>query len=79
MITFEFEGNTFECDETVAGDYMVIKMMSRSRENPAALFDAFERLFNGKDEEYARLVGGKFGKMMDLFAAAVDAVGAKNS
>lgn len=79
MINFEFEGNTFECDETVAHDYKVIKAMAKAQTNPAALFDSFERMFAGRDEEYAEKVGGTIEAMTDLFSAAIVAAGAKNS
>ena len=79
MVTFEFEGNTFECDETAARDYKVIKSMAKARTNPAALFEGFERMFAGRDEEYAEKVGGTLEAMTALFSAALEAAGAKNS
>ena len=79
MVEFEYKGKAYECDEAAAKDYKVIKAIAKSKDNPAALFDGFERIFAGRDEEYAESVGG-IGGMVDLFAAALKAVGdqAKN-
>jgi hypothetical protein len=40
----------------------------------------FQTLFNGKDREYARAIGGKVDKMGELLTAAIAAAGedAKN-
>ena len=78
MISFEFEGNTFECDEDAARNYRVIKAISRAQTNPRALFDSFEAIFAGHDEEYAEQVGGTLEDMTRLFGAAIEAAGAKN-
>lgn len=75
MLKFKYNGETFECDEKAATDYRVLKSMSKMGTNPAAFFDGFERIFSGKDEEYAEKVGGSIEEMGNLLSAAVEAVG----
>lgn len=80
MVTFEFEGKQFEADEEVLTDYEFVADILEADEEPKALIRAFRTLFNGRDREYARMVGGKLAKMGELLRAAFDAAGdgAKN-
>lgn len=80
MITFEFEGKQFEADEDVLTDYEFVADILEADEEPKALIRAFRALFNGRDREYARMVGGKLAKMGELLRAAFAAAGdgAKN-
>lgn len=80
MITFEFEGQQFEADETLLEDYEFIADVLTADDDPKAMIRCFRALFVGKDREYARQLGGKFAKMGELLAAAIEAAGtdAKN-
>lgn len=78
MVKFEFQGKEYEADERAAHDYRIIKAVATAKTNPAALFDAFERMFMGKDELYAEQVGGTIEAMTELFGAALEAADAKN-
>ena len=80
MVTFEFEGKQFEADEDVLTDYEFVADILSAAEEPKALIRAFRTLFNGRDREYARMVGGKLAKMGELLRAAFAAAGdgAKN-
>lgn len=80
MVAFEFEGNQYECDDSLLHDYCFMADLIEADENPKALVSCFKSLFCGKDREYAKIVGGTIEKMAALLAAAVAAAGdgAKN-
>lgn len=64
--TIEFEGHVFEYDDAEAKDYRNLKRVMKSATNPSGLFDAMERIFAGKDEEYAEMLGGNLEKLGQL-------------
>lgn len=64
--TIEFEGHEFEYDVAEAKDYRNLKRVMKAATNPSGLFDAMEKIFAGKDEEYAEVLGGDFEKLGQL-------------
>jgi len=80
VITFEFEGKQFEANDDVLTDYEFVADVLTADEDPKAMIRCFQTLFNGKDREYARAIGGKVDKMGELLTAAIGAAGedAKN-
>lgn len=56
MRTIEYEGQTFEYDESCIFDYGWQKQLAA--DEPSKNFRAAERLFCGKDEEVAERLGG---------------------
>jgi len=80
MITFEFEGKQFECDEDVLTDYEFVADILEADEEPKALIRCFRAVFAGRDREYSRAIGGKLSTMGELLRAAFEAAGdeAKN-
>lgn len=80
MITFEFAGQQFECDESVLTDYEFMADILYADEEPKALIRCFRTIFAGRDREYARAIGGKTADMGELLRAAIEAAGeaAKN-
>ena len=77
-LKFTFEGKTFECVPAMVKNYKVQKAMANGESNPVGMYKAIELVFNGKDEEYADMLGGTIDKLSELYIAAVEAVGAKN-
>ena len=77
-LTFEFEGKKFECVPAAVKNYKVQKAMANGEKNPLGMYNAIELVFNGRDEEYADMLGGTIDKLSELYVAAVEAVGAKN-
>lgn len=79
-MTFDFEDMTFEADESVLEDYGFMCDILTADEDPKAVVRCFRALFCGRDREYAKALGGKFAKMGELLAAAIQAAGeaAKN-
>ena len=80
MVTFEFEGLRFEADDEVLTDYDFVCDVLTADDDPKALVRCFRAVFDGRDREYAKALGGKFAKMGELLAAAIKAAGedAKN-
>ena len=71
-------GGEFECDADSLRDYRTLKQFALADKNPAGLFEALERVYMGRDEEYVERVGGMDG-LAKLNDAAVEAAKAKNS
>jgi hypothetical protein len=71
LVDFEFEGATYQVDADAFKDYRVAKWIALSAENPACAFKAFERIFDGRDEEYADALGGDAEKMGELMQSAL--------
>ena len=79
MRTIEFNGVQIEYDETVLKSYSNTKRLARAKEDPANVFDVFEKLYLGKDEEIAEALGGTEEVMGQLFkAVTADASKADN-
>lgn len=77
VVAFEYEGAEYEADAAALRDYAVIKAVTRVDSDPAGFFGAMERVFMGRDEEYAAQAGG-VGGIAELFSAAAEAANAKN-
>ena len=58
MRTIKFDGQEFEYDETALKDYGVQKGLALGMDNVPRFFRAVEKVFAGKDEEYAEKLGG---------------------
>lgn len=79
IIQFEFEGEGFEVNSDRINSYKTMKAIAKAKDDPACMFTVLEAVFDGKDEDYAERLGGSMEKMGELVAAAIEAVGAKNS
>ena len=79
IVTFVLDGKEFEADRSALTSYKVTKMVANAENDPSGYFEAMERIFMGRDEEYAEALGGGADKVAELYAAAAKAVGAKNS
>lgn len=82
QVKFTVEGvkGEFFVDADELNSYRNMKAMAFGAKNPTAMYEAMERIYMGKDEEYAERVGGMDG-MEKLNSAAAEAVKAelKNS
>ena len=78
-IKFQVEGveGDFFVDADALRDYRTIKAFALADANPAGFYAAMEKVYMGKDEEYAERVGG-IDHIADLNTAAAEAVNAKN-
>lgn len=79
-VTFEVEGveGEFACDADELRSYRTVKQLAMAEARPEGLFEALERVYMGRDEEYVERVGG-FDRIGALNDAAVEAARAKNS
>lgn len=77
-LKFEFKGKTFECVPKMVRNYRLQKAIANGENNPVGYYNALSAMFNGKDEEYADELGGDMAELMELYAAAVEIVAAKN-
>ena len=71
MASVEYNGSEYEYDETALTNYKVAKCLSRAGENPSLAFYAFEKIFNGHDEEYAEQLGGDQAEFGELVKAVI--------
>ena len=78
-IEFEYEGPAFEADARELRSYRNSKAIANSSNDPGGYFAALERIFAGRDEEYAERLGGGADTVANLYVAAAEAAGAKNS
>jgi hypothetical protein len=80
QVKFNVEGieGDFFCDADELKSYRTIKQLSLAEKHPDGLFEALERVYMGKDEEYVERVGG-FESIHELNDAAAEAAKAKNS
>lgn len=77
MRTVEFEGNKFKYDEKCVKSYKWMKGATSG--NLTKLYQCFERLFAGHDEEYADLLDDDNEKMQELITKCIEDMGqAKN-
>lgn len=72
-----FDGEEYEYDPAALKSYSVIKAVSNPNE-PMRFFGAFEKIFKGKDVEYAERLGDSIEKMAELVALIAEDAGAKN-
>ena len=77
MRSIEFEGQTFEYDETSLKDYAVQKALSLGTEDMPRFFRAIERIFTGKDVEYSEAVGGDITELIKAVFADATAASAE--
>lgn len=80
-ITFAVPGyeGEFKADYDELTSYRTNKQFAMSEKNPAGMFEAFERVFAGHDEEYMDRLGGSVESTGVLMQAAFEAAKAKNS
>ena len=78
-VVFEVEGvdGEFACDADEMRSYRTIKQLAMGDVRPAGVFEAMERVYMGRDEEYVERVGG-VDALARLNDAATEAVKAKN-
>ena len=68
----KFENKKFEYDSSLINSYSFAKLIARAKDDNVLFFEAMERVFMGKDEEYAEKLGGDFTKLAQLFEAITD-------
>ena len=80
-ITFAVPGyeGEFTADYDELTTYKTNKQFAMSEKNPVGMFEAFERVFAGHDEEYMERLGGSVESTGVLMQAAFEAAKAKNS
>lgn len=78
-VRFEVDGIEMAADYDKLTSYKVNKAFARSASNPAGMFDAYESVFAGRDEEYVDALGGTVDCMGRIMQAAFEAAKAKNS
>ncbi len=80
-IRFAVEGveGEFTADYAELTSYRTNKQFANGARDTAGMFDAFERVFAGHDEEYVERVGGSVSDVHKLMEAAFEAAKAKNS
>lgn len=76
---FEVDGVEFIADYDELVSYKTNKQFARSETDPAGMFDAYERVFAGRDEEYVAALGGSVEAVGRIMTAAFEAAKAKNS
>lgn len=79
-VKFNVEGveGDFFCDADEMRSYRTVKQLALGDARPAGVFEAMERVYMGRDEEYAERIGGA-DALARLNDAAIAAVNAKNS
>lgn len=80
-LTFTVPGvdGEFTADYDELTSYKTNKQFVKSETEPGGMFDAFERVFAGRDEEYMERLGGSVESVGVLMQAAFEAAKAKNS
>lgn len=79
MASITFEEHEFEYDPAQAKSYKNIKKLTMSKKDPTAFFEVAEVIFEGRDEEYAEILGNDFDKFGQLVGAVFNEVdSAKN-
>ena len=68
---------TADLDELLS--YKTNKQFAKSETEPGGMFEAFERVFAGRDEEYMERLGGSVESTGVLMQAAFEAAGFKNA
>lgn len=80
-VTFSVPGceGEFVADYDELTSYRTNKQFAMSESDPAGMFEAFARIFAGRDEEYVDRLGGSVEVTGTLMQAAFEAAKAKNS
>lgn len=73
MREIEFEGQTFVYDEKCVNSYKWQKAATSG--NLQKVFSCFDRLFAGRDEEYADLLDDDIDKMQELITKCIEDMG----
>ncbi len=76
---FEVDGVELIADYDELVSYKTNKQFARSEQDPAGMFEAYERVFAGRDEEYVDALGGSVEAIGRIMQAAFEAAKAKNS
>lgn len=81
MAKFKHKGIIIEYDEKFINGYTMAKAMSRGADDPSRFYGALEKLYSGRDDEYAEALGYDNDAMLELVRATFDHAGenAKNS
>lgn len=79
LFEVEFRGKKFTADRAQIMSYRNTKAIARVGSDPEGYFRAMEAIFCGKDDEYADELGGGNEAIGQLYNAAAEAAGAKNS
>lgn len=74
-ITVEFAGMEFQADAAACRSWSVIRGISNGG---LAMFDAFDRMFEGRADEYAEKLADDFADMANLAARCIEEAGSKN-
>ena len=69
MRSIEFEGQTFEYDETALERYSVIEGITLGVEDMSGFFRSLRAIFAGNSTKYAAMLGDSQIKMGELVAA----------
>lgn len=70
MRTIEFKGHTFDYKGKLIKSYVWQKRATSGVLNQ--MFWAFEQLFDGRDEEYAELLGGETEDIQELLVTIIN-------
>lgn len=78
-LRFEVDGIELIADYDQLTSYKTNKQFARSESDPAGMFEAYERVFAGRDEEYVAALGGSIDAIGRMMQAAFEAAKAKKS
>ncbi len=78
-VAFEIDGVELVADYDELTSYKTNKQFARSESDPAGMFEAYERVFAGRDEEYAEALGGSVEAIGRMMRGAFEAAKAKKS
>ena len=80
MAKFEYKGITVEYDEKYINGYVMAKAMARGMDDMSGFYAALERLYYGRDDEYAEALEFDNDAMLELVKATFEDAGenAKN-
>ena len=76
-IKFTVDGVELVADYDELISYKTNKQFARGKVDPAGMFDAYERIFAGHDEEYMAALGGTVEVLNRVMQAAFEAAKAK--
>lgn len=78
-VVFSIDGvkGDFACESKEFESYKTLKALSSFGKDPQGFFDAVERIYMGRDEEYVGRLGGGMDALTKLNDAAALAVKAK--